>query len=103
MPAYHSFNEAQTRYGLIDPQLTKRGWNLSDRRSVSLEVPVDGYDASPVNGGNQYLKYVLKLEDVPHFADLVKKAFDAFILEHNYNADQTRFLHTIQTVVMQKR
>lgn len=57
MPAYHSFNEAQTRYGLIDPQLTKRGWNLADRRSVSLEVPVDGYDAAPVNGITDYCLY----------------------------------------------
>jgi type I restriction enzyme, R subunit len=50
-----------------------------------------------------FLKYVLKLEHLPEFRDLVRKAFDAFILEHNYNADQTRFLRTVQTVFMQKR
>lgn len=126
MPAPNSFNEAQICYGLTDPDFTKRGWILADRRSANLEVPVDGYDAAPVNEITDYclyrsngdvlkafsirigsltdfLKYVLKLEDVPHFADLVQKAFDAFILEHNYNADQTRFLRTIQTVTMQKR
>lgn len=50
-----------------------------------------------------FLKYVLKLKHLPNFADLVQKAFDAFILEHNYNADQTRFLWTVQTVAVQKR
>jgi type I site-specific restriction endonuclease len=126
MPAYHSFNEAQTRYGLIDPQLTKRGWNLADRRSVSLEVPVDGYDAALINGITDYClyrrnaevlsasgvridspinfsKYVLKLEDVPHFADVVQKVFNAFILEYNYNVDQTRLLRMVKTVTVQKR
>jgi hypothetical protein len=98
MPAY-SFKKAQTCYGPINPGITKSDWNLADRRSVSLEVSADGYDASPVNG----ITYNLKWEDVPHFADLIQKAFDAFILEHNYNADQTRFLRTVQTLVMQKR
>lgn len=50
-----------------------------------------------------FLKYILHLEHLPDFADLVRKAFDAFILEHNYTADQTRFLRTVQTVFMQKR
>lgn len=36
------FNEAETRYNLIDPLVIKAGWNLSDRRSVAFEVPVDG-------------------------------------------------------------
>ena len=112
--------------------LAKAGWNLADRRSVHVEVPVDGYDASPVNGITDYclfrsngevlgednvlkafsvrvgsltdfLKYVLKPEHLPNFAGLVQKAFDAFILEHNYNAGQTSFLRTVQTVAMQKQ
>lgn len=31
------------------------------------------------------------------------KGIDAFILEHNYNADQTRFLRTVQNVFIWKR
>lgn len=50
-----------------------------------------------------FLKHVLKLEALPSYEQIVRKAFDAFILEHNYNADQTRFLRTVQTVFMQKR
>ncbi len=50
-----------------------------------------------------FLKHVLKLESLPSYEQIVRKAFDAFILEHNYNADQTRFLRTVQTVFMQKR
>ena len=50
-----------------------------------------------------FLRHVLKLETLPSYEQIVRKAFDAFILEHNYNADQTRFLRTVQTVFMQKR
>ena len=46
--ALNSFNEAETRYNLIDPMLIKAGWNLADRRQVGFEIPVEGYDASPV-------------------------------------------------------
>ena len=50
-----------------------------------------------------FLRYVLQLEHLPNFEELVRRAFDAFILEHNYTADQTRFLRTVQSVFMQKR
>ena len=50
MPDPSNFREAEIRYNLIDPLLKKAGWNLADRTSVSFEVPVDGYDASPING-----------------------------------------------------
>ena len=50
-----------------------------------------------------FLRHVLKLETLPSYEQIVRKPFDAFILEHNYNADQTRFLRTVQTVFLQKR
>ncbi len=50
-----------------------------------------------------FLKYVFKLETLPSYEQIVRKAFDAFILEHNYSAGQTRFLRTVQTVFLQKR
>lgn len=50
-------NEQQTRYTLIDPVLTKAGWNLADRTCVGFEIPVDGYDASPQNGITDYCFY----------------------------------------------
>lgn len=51
---YSSFNESQTRYNLIDPEIKKAGWNLADRTSVAFEIPVEGYDASPQSGITDY-------------------------------------------------
>lgn len=49
--------EAQTRYSLIDPQLAKAGWNLSDRTQVAFEIPVAGYDGSASEGFTDYCLY----------------------------------------------
>lgn len=102
--------------------MSKAGWNLAERRSVGFEIPVDGYDAAPINGITDYcffcdtgevlavieakcirrdsrvgvstdfLKYVLKIETLPEFKAVLRKAFDAFIPEHRYDASHTRFL-----------
>jgi type I site-specific restriction endonuclease len=40
-------NEAKTRALLINPQLERAGWNLSDHSQVQFEVPVKGYDPTP--------------------------------------------------------
>lgn len=50
-----------------------------------------------------FLKHLLKLETLPTYEQIVRKAFDAFILEHHYNADQTKFLRTVQSVFLQTR
>lgn len=50
-------SEAETRYNLIDPEIKKACWNLDDRSQVRSEIPVDGYDASPVNGFADYCLY----------------------------------------------
>ncbi|MBA4312606.1 MAG: type I restriction endonuclease [Chlorobiaceae bacterium] len=50
-----------------------------------------------------FLKHVLKIEALPSFETIIQKAFDAFILEHNYNADQSRFLRVVQSVFLQRR
>lgn len=50
-----------------------------------------------------FIKHVLNIENLPSYSDIVKKAFDAFILNHNYNADQSRFLRAVQTVFMQRK
>lgn len=51
----------------------------------------------------EFLKHVLKIETMPSYETIVRKAFDAFILEHNYNADQSRFLRVVQSVFLQRR
>ncbi|HMQ70179.1 MAG TPA: type I restriction-modification enzyme R subunit C-terminal domain-containing protein, partial [Ignavibacteria bacterium] len=40
---------------------------------------------------------------LPSYKDIIGKSFDAFILEHNYNADQSRFLRAVQTVFLDRR
>ena len=50
-----------------------------------------------------FLKHVLGLEALPSYETVVRKAFDAFILERNYNADQSRFLRVVQSVFLQRK
>jgi type I restriction enzyme R subunit len=50
-----------------------------------------------------FIKHILNIENLPSYSDIVRKAFDAFILNHNYNADQSRFLRAVQTVFMQRK
>jgi type I site-specific restriction endonuclease len=49
--------EARTRASLINPQLEKAGWNLSDRSQIQFEVPVQGYDPTPWNGFTDFSLY----------------------------------------------
>ena len=49
--------ESQTRFSLIDPELQKAGWNLSDRTQVKFEIPVYGYDGSGGGGFTDYTLY----------------------------------------------
>jgi type I site-specific restriction endonuclease len=55
MPA--DLNEARTRALLINPQLERAGWNLSDRSQIQFEVPVKGYDPTPWNGFTDFSLY----------------------------------------------
>ncbi|MBS4027194.1 MAG: DEAD/DEAH box helicase family protein [Ignavibacteriales bacterium] len=50
-----------------------------------------------------FLKHILNIEQLPTYETIVRKSFDAFILEHNYNADQSRFLRAVQTVFLQTK
>jgi len=56
MTAYR-ISEQETRYSLIDPQLKRAGWNLSDRTQIGLEIPVSGYDAHWGEGITDYCLY----------------------------------------------
>jgi type I site-specific restriction endonuclease len=49
--------EAQTRAQLINPQLERADWDLSDRTRVRFEVPVAGYDPAPWNGFTDFSLY----------------------------------------------
>ncbi len=40
---------------------------------------------------------------IPDYKDLVARQFESYITQHNYNADQIRFLRAVQSVFLQKR
>lgn len=50
-------SEARARLRHIHPELTRAGWDLTDRSRLRREVPVDGYDAEPWNGVTDYCLY----------------------------------------------
>ncbi len=49
------------------------------------------------------LRHLLHVDAIPDYAAVVKQAFDRHITAHAYNADQIRFLRSVQTVFLQKR
>ncbi|MBN2466258.1 DEAD/DEAH box helicase family protein [candidate division WOR-3 bacterium] len=49
------------------------------------------------------LRYLLHVDAIPDYAAVVRQAFDRHITAHAYNADQIRFLRSVQTVFIQKR
>ena len=53
----HQISEQRTRKELIDPALEKAGWYLSNHTLIKTEIPVDGYDATPLNGVTDYSLY----------------------------------------------
>ncbi len=50
-------NEAQTRKQLIDGQIAKAAWNLSDANQVRFEVPASGDDDNWTDGITDYSLY----------------------------------------------
>jgi len=94
--------EPVTLDDLIELERTLETELLSDEITLTEDNILKAFGVR-VGGLTDFLKYVLKLEHLPDFTDVVRKAFDAFILEHHYDANQTRFLRTVQTVFVQKR
>ncbi|MBI5294913.1 MAG: hypothetical protein HY869_05515 [Chloroflexi bacterium] len=88
-------SEERTRKEMIDPQLEQAGWYLRDHSKVKIEIPVDGYDAEPWNGVSDYCLY-RENGEVP------KQQIKPHNIQHNYNADQIRFLRAVQSVFLQK-
>jgi len=89
-------SEEKTRKEIIDPQLERAGWYLRDHSRVKTEIPVDGYDAAPWNGVSDYCLY-------RENGEVLARQPETYIPQHNYNADQIRFLRAVQSVFLQKR
>jgi len=50
----------------------------------------------------EFLRQLLELEDIPDYADIVRRQFQTFIAAHSFNANQILFLRTLQSVLAQK-
>lgn len=87
---------------LLDLELTLHKELKADDISLDEENMLKAYGVK-VGSFVDFLKHALNIEKIPSYEDIVKKAFDAFILEHNYNADQSRFLRAVQNVFVQRR
>jgi len=86
----------------LDLELTLSKELKSEDISLDEENMLKAYGIK-IGSFIDFLKHVLNIEKIPSYEDIVKKAFDAFILEHNYNADQSRFLRAVQSVFVQRR
>ncbi len=49
------------------------------------------------------VRQVLDMAYLPDYKDLVARQFEGYVTQHNYNADQIRFLRAVQSVFLQKR
>jgi type I restriction enzyme R subunit len=49
------------------------------------------------------VRQVLDMQYLPDYKDLVARQFEGYVTQHNYNADQIRFLRAVQSVFLQKR
>ena len=87
---------------LLDLELTLSKELKAEDISLDEENMLKAYGVK-VGSFVDFLKHALNIEKIQSYEDIVKKAFDAFILEHNYNADQSRFLRAVQNVFVQRR
>ena len=85
---------------LIDLEKTLEQEFNTDELSLDEQNMLKAYG---IRVGNfiDFLKHILNLETLPTYEAIIRKAFDSFILEHNYNADQSRFLRAVQNYFIQ--
>jgi type I restriction enzyme R subunit len=50
-----------------------------------------------------FLRHLLALDAIPDYRQLVQRGFERHIQAHNYNAEQIRFLRSVQEVFLAKR
>lgn len=50
-----------------------------------------------------FLRHLLALDAIPDYPQLVQRGFERHIHSHNYNAEQIRFLRSVQEVFLAKR
>jgi len=50
-----------------------------------------------------FLRHLLALDAIPEYSQVVQRGFERHIQDHNYNAEQIRFLRSVQEVFLKKR
>ncbi len=50
----------------------------------------------------EFLRQLLEVEDIPDYADIVRRQFQTFIADHSFSANQILFLRTLQNVLAHK-
>jgi len=103
------------------PALTalREGRDVSDDQLVDLERTLHrelGRDDIQLSSRNirlayglrvdnflAFLRHLLALDSIPDYTQLVQRGFERHIQEHNYNAEQIRFLRSVQEVFLKKR
>jgi type I restriction enzyme R subunit len=75
--------------GRDDIQLTSR--NIR----IAYGLRVDNFLA--------FLRHLLALDAIPDYSQVVQRGFEQHIQAHNYNAEQIRFLRSVQEVFLAKR
>jgi type I restriction enzyme R subunit len=67
----------------------------SDNIRKAYGVKVDSFLA--------FVRHLMALDALPDYGQLVQRAFERYIAAHHYNADQIRFLRSVQEVFLKKR
>ena len=118
-------SEERTRKEMIDPQLEKVDWYLrypskvkddqmfEFKRTLTKELGEGDLEVTPENLKKVFahtadsflglVRQVLDMQYLPDYKDLVARQFETYVTQHNYNADQIRFLRAVQSVFLQKR
>jgi type I restriction enzyme R subunit len=97
----------------------RQGRDASDEQLLDLERTLHrelGGGDLHLNSGNirkaygvkvdsflAFLSHLLSLDTLPDYRQLVQRAFERHIAAHQYNADQIRFLRSVQEVFLKKR
>jgi len=89
-------------------------WQLLElERTLTKELGAGDLEVTPENLRRVFahtadsflglVRQVLDMAYLPDYKDLVARQFETYVTQHNYNADQIRFLRAVQSVFLQKR
>lgn len=94
--------EAVTDLQLVDLERTLRQ-NLGGGNTQLSESNIRKAYGLKVSSLLAFLRYILELDAIPDYEEVVKRQFEDYIAQHQYNATQINFLRAVQNVFLQKR